>query len=203
MIPRYPLEGVASWNMNTTCNYRCSYCTQRFVDDRGQWARDLPRFLAAFAALPGDWEIKLSGGEPFRHPDFLDAVRALVAARRRVSVVTNFSAPLDELVAFADATRGKPGLISASLHLEYAEPDDFLAKIRAVQERHAGRVVVTCVATRDNLPRLAALREQFAAARDGCLDVARVAALAAGLEAGTGAEHVGAVHRDLVLDAGV
>ena len=59
---RYPLEGVASWNMNTTCNYRCSYCTQRFVDDRGQWARDLPRFIAAFAALPGDWEIKLSGG---------------------------------------------------------------------------------------------------------------------------------------------
>jgi hypothetical protein len=34
--PRYPLEGVASWNMNTTCNYRCSYCTQRFVDDRGR-----------------------------------------------------------------------------------------------------------------------------------------------------------------------
>ncbi len=164
MIPRYPLEGVASWNMNTTCNYRCSYCTQRFVDDRGQWAHDLPRFLAAFAALPGDWEIKLSGGEPFRHPDFLDAVRALVAARRRVSVVTNLSAPLDELLAFADATRARPGLISASLHLEYVEPSAFVAKLRAVQAHHAGRVVVTCVATRANLPRLAGLRDQFAAA---------------------------------------
>src|SRR5688572_13198216 len=139
--PRYPLEGVASWNMNTTCNYRCSYCTQRFVDDRGQWARDLPRFIAAFAALPGDWEIKLSGGEPFRHPDFLDAVAKLAAARLRVSVVTNFSAPLDELFGFVDATATRPGLISASLHLEYAEPDAFLAKVRAVQERHAGRVV--------------------------------------------------------------
>src|SRR6185503_3615226 len=74
VTPRYPLEGVVSWNMNTTCNYRCSYCTQRFLDDRAQWARDLPRFLAAFAALPGDWEIKLSGGEPFCHPDFFDAV---------------------------------------------------------------------------------------------------------------------------------
>ena len=131
-VPRYPLEGVVSWNMNTTCNYRCSYCTQRFVDDRGQWAKDLPRFIAAFAALPGDWEIKLSGGEPFRHPDFLDAVAKLAAARRRVSVVTNFSAPLDELFGFADATRSKPGLISASLHIEYAEPDEFLAKVRAV-----------------------------------------------------------------------
>lgn len=162
--PRYPLEGVVSWNMNTTCNYRCSYCTQRFVDDRGQWAHDLPRFIAAFAALPGDWEIKLSGGEPFRHPDFIAAVTQLAAARRRVSVVTNFAAPLDELHGFADATRARPGLISASLHLEYAEPDAFLAKVRAVKQRHTGRVVVTCVATRDNLPRLRELRDRFEAA---------------------------------------
>ncbi|HEY5922956.1 MAG TPA: radical SAM protein [Kofleriaceae bacterium] len=162
--PRYPLEGVVSWNMNTTCNYRCSYCTQRFVEDRGQWAHDLPRFIAAFAALPGDWEIKLSGGEPFRHPDFLDAVAKLAAARRRVSVVTNFASPVDELHAFCDATRAKPGLISASLHLEYAEPDGFLAKVLAVQARHAGRVVVTCVATRANLSKLEALRDQYAAA---------------------------------------
>ena len=162
MTPRYPLEGVVSWNMNTTCNYRCSYCTQRFVDDRGQWAKDLPGFIAAFARLAGDWEIKLSGGEPFRHPDFLAAVRALTEAKRRVSVVTNFASPLPELLEFADATRSRPGLISASLHLEYAEPLEFLAKVRAVQMQHAGRIVVTCVATRANLPRLAGLREQFA-----------------------------------------
>jgi MoaA/NifB/PqqE/SkfB family radical SAM enzyme len=162
--PRYPLEGVVSWNMNTTCNYRCSYCTQRFVDDRGQWARDLPRFIAAFAALPGDWEVKLSGGEPFRHPDFLEAVGKLAAACRRVSVVTNFSSPLAELVAFAEVTRARPGLISASLHLEYAEPDAFLDKVLAVQARHAGRVVVTCVATRENLPRLEVLQAQYTAA---------------------------------------
>ena len=161
---RYPIEGVVSWNMNTTCNYRCSYCTQRFVDDRGQWARDLPAFLAAFAALPGDWEIKLSGGEPFRHPDFMHAVRALAAANRRVSVVTNFASPLDELCEFADATRARPGLVSASLHLEYAEPDAFLAKLAAFAARHAGRVVATCVATRENLKVLAALRTRFAAA---------------------------------------
>jgi MoaA/NifB/PqqE/SkfB family radical SAM enzyme len=160
--PRYPLEGVASWNMNTICNYRCSYCTQRFVDDRKQWARDLPRFIQAFADLPGDWEVKLSGGEPFRHPDFLGAVAALVAADRRVSVVTNLSSDLDTLRAYVDATAPRPGVLSASLHLEYAEPRVFLDKLVAIQAVHYGPVVATCVATRENLPRLPDLVASFA-----------------------------------------
>ncbi|MCB9679090.1 MAG: radical SAM protein [Alphaproteobacteria bacterium] len=164
MTPRYPIEGVVSWNMNTTCNYRCSYCTQRFVDDRGQWARDLPRFLDAFRALPGDWEIKLSGGEPFRHPDFLDAVQALVEGGLRVSVVTNFSASEAELARFAELTRARPGLLSASLHREYADTDAFLAKAVWFAGIHAGPVCVTCVATRETLPELPGLKARFEAA---------------------------------------
>lgn len=160
---RYPLEGVVSWNMNTTCNYRCSYCTQRFVDSRAQWARDLPRFIEAFAALPGDWEIKLSGGEPFRHPNFIDAVAELAAARLRVSVVTNFSAPRDELDAFVAATAERPGVFSASLHLEYADPAEFAAKAAWLRDRYAGKLVATCVATRTNLDRLPGLVADFAA----------------------------------------
>lgn len=162
--PRYPLEGVVSWNMNTTCNYRCSYCTQRFADSRAQWARDLPAFIAALLALPGDWEIKLSGGEPFQHPDFLDAVEALAAGGRRVSVVTNFSASRQRLARFADITAARPGLVSASLHLEYADAGEFLAKARWFATVHRGRLCVTCVATRGNLPRLGDLAARYQAA---------------------------------------
>lgn len=162
MTPPYPLEGVVSWNVNTTCNYRCSYCTQRFLDSRARWAEDVPRFVAAFAKLPGDWEIKLSGGEPFVHPRFDELVAGLAGARRRVSVVTNLSAELDELLVFAEATRARPGLISASLHLEYADPDAFADKLVAVAAAHAGGVVATCVATREVLPRLPALVARFA-----------------------------------------
>lgn len=160
--PPYPMEGVVSWNMNTTCNYRCTYCTQRFVEDRKQWARDLPRFIDGFRALPGDWEIKLSGGEPFQHPDVLDLVAALVAQGRRLSVVTNLSASLATLTRFAELTAARPGLISASLHLEYVEPTTFRAKMEALRAVHRGSVCVTCVATRANLPRLAELRTLFA-----------------------------------------
>lgn len=162
MTPLYPLEGVASWNLATTCNYRCSYCTQRFLDDRGKLARDLPRWMAAFAALPGDWEVKLSGGEPFVHPQFDAVVDGLAAQGRRVSVVTNLSASPERLARFAEATRARPGLLSASLHLEYADPVAFLEKVRAFAAVHAGAVCVTVVATRVNLPRLRDLRALFA-----------------------------------------
>lgn len=160
--PRYPLEGVVSWNMNTTCNYRCSYCTQRFVDDRRQWARDLPRFVQALLALPGDWEIKLSGGEPFQHPGFDQAVAELAHGGRRVSVVTNLSASDARLAAFADATRARPGVLSASLHLEHTDARTFRDKLARFRDTHTGRCHATVVATRPTLPGLAALRAEFA-----------------------------------------
>jgi hypothetical protein len=163
-----------SWNINTACNYRCTYCTQRFKEDRGRWSRDTPRFLAAFARLPGRWEIKLSGGEPFVHPTLLDIVRGLARLGHRVSVVTNFSAPEDRLAAFVDAAAGRAGVFSCSLHLDYV--DEFAAFIdkaawlaarlaaRADPSLPAPHVCVTTVATRAVHPRLPDLAARFRAA---------------------------------------
>ena len=163
LAPPYPLEGVVSWNMNTTCNYRCSYCTQRFVDDRSQWARDLPRFIEAFLGLPGDWEVKLSGGEPFRHPGILELAAALTDGGVRVSVVTNLSADTGVLEGFARATEARPGLLSASLHLEYVDAAEFLDKVSWFSGLYAGRVVVTTVATRAVWPRIPELVRLYGA----------------------------------------
>jgi organic radical activating enzyme len=169
-----PEEGAVSWNINTACNYRCSYCTQRFLDDRGRWSRDTPRFLAAFARLPGRWEIKISGGEPFVHPTLLEIVAGLAALGDRVSVVTNFSASEDKLAAFVAAAAGRVAVFSASLHLEYVtDTYAFLAKARWLEGQLLARhdpslppphLCVTAVATRAALPRLPALASAFAAA---------------------------------------
>lgn len=172
-----PDEGVVSWNVNTTCNYRCSYCTQRFKEDRGRWASDTPRFLAAFARLPGRWEVKLSGGEPFVHPTLDEIVGGLAELGHRVSVVTNFAASREKLAAFAAAARGRVRVFSCSLHLEYVDGEDamaaFVEKARWMADAlaraadpslPAPHLCVTSVATRDALPRLAALAERFAAA---------------------------------------
>ena len=99
--PPEPARGVISWNMNTSCNYRCGYCTQRFLDDRGRWASDLPRFLAAFARLPGAWEIKLSGGEPFVQPAPC-IVLAQAARAQGLSVWAYSGFTYEELLAHPD-----------------------------------------------------------------------------------------------------
>jgi MoaA/NifB/PqqE/SkfB family radical SAM enzyme len=168
-----PEEGAVSWNINTACNYRCSYCTQRFKEDRGRWSRDTPRFLEAFARLPGRWEIKLSGGEPFVHPTLLDIVHGLARLEHRVSIVTNLSATREKLSAFVEAAGGRVGVFSCSLHLEYVEDDvgAFVDKAAWLASRLAARhapglpephLCVTTVATRAAMPHLHALAERFA-----------------------------------------
>jgi hypothetical protein len=173
MAPPKPECGVISWNMNTSCNYRCSYCTQRFLDDRGRWAKDGPRFLAGFARLPGPWEVKLSGGEPFVHPQLIPLVRGIAQLGFTVSVVTNLSAGAKTLADFLDAAGARLGVVSASLHPEHVSLDDegqdtltqFVERCHFVQQRLPPRasLCVTCVATRSFLARLPQLRARFLA----------------------------------------
>ncbi len=170
--PKRPAEGVVSWNINTACNYRCSYCTQRFMDDRGRWSRDTPRFLAGFARLPGRWEVKISGGEPFVHPTLDEITQGLANLGHRISIVTNFSASEKKLLAFVGAAKGRIGVFSCSLHLEYVtDVESFIDKAitirEALQSQHdpsvpAPSLNVTTVATRPALPRLAELSSRFA-----------------------------------------
>jgi hypothetical protein len=113
------------------CNYDCSYCIQSPKYRRGRPdAAQLDRALDAFAALPGVWEIKCSGGEAFAHTLFLSQVVPGLMGRtpHHISVLTNFSASRDDLARFAELTRGRLSVFSASLHLEFTEPDTFVDK---------------------------------------------------------------------------
>ncbi len=156
------LDGVVTWNMNDTCNYRCSYCTQRHMPERSFRIGDTSaadRYLKAFESLPGAWEIKLSGGEPFQQPHLAHIVAGLVAQGHVISVQTNFSASEAKLDAFFEASHGSLHIFSASLHLEYATPADFIARYRRhvadIVAANAGvRFVVTSVATADRLEEL-------------------------------------------------
>ena len=88
------------------------------------------RALDFFAALPGEWELKCSGGEAFAHPLFMNMVVPTLMDRtpHRISVLTNFSASRRTLMEFARLTRGRLNVFSASLHLEYDDADSFADK---------------------------------------------------------------------------
>jgi hypothetical protein len=126
--PRTP---TIEWQVAGACNYDCSYCIQSKRYRRGRPQRDqLERAIAAFAALPGRWEIKCSGGEAFAHPLFMSFVvpELMTKTPHAISVLTNFSASRAELMQFAHLTRGRLAVFSASLHLEFTTLEEFADK---------------------------------------------------------------------------
>ncbi len=156
-----PVTGVVSWNINDTCNYRCSYCTQRTMPDRGHHLQDVESALSAFAKLPGQWEIKLSGGEPFQQPGIAEIAGGLAARGHIISIQTNLSATESELRSFLEATRASLHIFSASLHLDYATPETILKRYEIIRpyEKLGVQFHVTTVGTPD---RLAELRDHVA-----------------------------------------
>lgn len=119
------------WQVAGACNYDCSYCIQSPRYRKGRPQREqLAQAITSFAMLPGEWEIKCSGGEAFAHPLFMSYVVPELMARtqHRISVLTNFSASRADLMRFAQLTRGRLAVFSASLHLEFVAVEDFAAK---------------------------------------------------------------------------
>jgi len=157
------IQGIISWNVNDTCNYRCSYCTQRFMADRTGFLEDerLELVLKSFSQLNGAWEIKLSGGEPFRQPSLNELARRLVLLGHCVSIQTNFSAPEEKIKGFLEATRGALHLFSASLHLEYDSAESFIQRYEWIRpyERFGVQFHVTSVGAP---ARLQQLRDEIA-----------------------------------------
>jgi len=151
---------TVEWQVCGVCNYDCSYCIQSKEYRVGQpSAGEIERFLAFFAALPGVWEIKMTGGEPFAFRGFMERiVPGLVATTpHTVSVLTNLSAPLPILDRFAELTRGRLGIISASLHLEHTSVEDFVAKAVHLRDRiPPSRLVVNTVLVPGRIDELSA-----------------------------------------------
>jgi hypothetical protein len=89
-----------------------------------------------------------------------------MATPHTVSTLTNLSAPPRALERFAALTHGRLGVVSASLHLEFTRPDEFLARLavlRAAAHPDA-RIVVNSVLVPGRLPEVFAAKQQVEAA---------------------------------------
>ena len=122
---------TVEWQVAGACNYDCSYCIQSRRYRRGRpHAAQVDAAIDFLAALPGQWEIKCSGGEAFAHPLFMSAIVPALMARtaHRISILTNFSATPATLQRFAELTRGRLCIFSASFHTEHAQVAEFSRK---------------------------------------------------------------------------
>ena len=164
-----PRQPTVEWQVCGVCNYDCSYCIQSKKYRVGHPSPDeVERFLAFFEALPGRWEVKMTGGEPFAFRDFLRRIVPGLVERtpHTISTLTNLSAPLPSLERFAALTRGRLGIVSASLHLEFTDVETFVAKARRLRELMdpGARLVINEVLVPGRLEEVARAREAIEAA---------------------------------------
>lgn len=162
-----PLQRIPTieWQTNGVCNYDCSYCIQSKKYRLGQPERAaLERFLAFFRSLPGEWEIKLSGGEPTASRWFISlTVPGLMDSPHQLSLLTNFSAPLPMLEQFARLTYGRLKVLSVSLHLESVTASAFMEKVLWLKPQLAPStsVVINSVVVPGQLARLLRVQEML------------------------------------------
>jgi len=135
--PPWPHQPTVEWQICGDCNYDCSYCIQSRAHRQGQPdATEVDRMLDFLAALPGTWEIKMTGGEPFASRLLLDRILPGLVERTRhhISLLTNLSAGPGPLHRFAVLTRGRLNIVSASLHLEFTTTEAFLDRLTLLRE---------------------------------------------------------------------
>jgi organic radical activating enzyme len=112
------------------CNYDCSYCVQKRETRRGlPTAAELELFLSTWDELPGSWELKISGGEPFVLKQLPAVAERLRQRGHLVSILTNLSAPSTRLEAFINGAGDALRTFSTSLHREMVTEEEFLEKV--------------------------------------------------------------------------
>ena len=135
--PRAGLQPTVEWQVCGVCNYNCSYCIQSAKRRTGTPDRQLLEgMVRGLARLPGRWEIKMSGGEPFAFAGFIEHVIPGLVRRTGhiISVLTNFSAPLQDLERLCRLAGHRLRITSASLHPDRADLDAFVHKALAFRE---------------------------------------------------------------------
>lgn len=166
--PPWPHQPTVEWQVLGACNYDCSYCIQSKKHRVGvPSAARLASSLAFLRALPGAWEVKTTGGEPFAFRDFLDVVvPGLMDSPHVMSTLSNLSAPADVLRRFGRLTWGRLRVVSASLHLEHTAPGPFLDRLGALRDAVASdtRIVVNTVLVPERLAEVRQAQEAVQAA---------------------------------------
>ena len=136
------------------CNYECSYCP---LHTKFDFATVYPKssekrwehWVQALEKLPPAM-IYVAGGEPFLYADLPDLLNNLPAKHELIGIVSNLSMPARVIKKINNPIR-----LNASFHRECVSSEDFIGKVKELQESF--HIMVNMVATPENLPAIAAI----------------------------------------------
>lgn len=129
------------WNIGRRCNYDCSYCPDSLHDFKSPH-RSLENLIEIAEKMkkniPQSKKIRIwfTGGEPTVNPNFLDFCKWLSAdSRFIVGLNSNGSRTEDYLLELMNCIK----VIQFSSHFEYVNEDDFLPKLKKINDFVADR----------------------------------------------------------------
>lgn len=163
-------EPSLEWEITTQCNYHCDYCcakTRMLVTNRHGSDETIAAMFKLLDELPGEWSVKLIGGEPLIHPRFFEIVQHTIDAGHTLVITTNFSLPLKRIRQLAETAGDKLTVLTASLHLtEVKDVDEFIAKAAEFNRiKHPATVfLVTSVCLEEKFGELQGIAEKLEAA---------------------------------------
>jgi hypothetical protein len=118
-----------NWHINTTCNFKCSYCPSLNVSVGEEGINNSYKMvLARLNNIKIAFDICITGGEPSFHPNIIDILTGLNnnPLAEDITFFTNLSRPISHYKKIIDLKLSKV-IIFASYHPEY-HSDFFIDK---------------------------------------------------------------------------
>lgn len=131
-----------NWVLGRYCNYSCSYCWPYAHTNKKDY-RDfsvIKRTIDDIFKQAGDrnyhkFYFSFSGGEPTFHPNFLEILEYIGSSNIRMNITSNCSRSLEWFKELTDiCKRFSQVTITASFHPEFAKREEFLQKIKLLEQ---------------------------------------------------------------------
>ena len=161
-------DKVFAWDMHYSCNFRCPYCfclesgwTEMAKKSRYKSAKVLESVWKRIHGLYGRCQLRVTAGEPFTYPGFVDVVLA-VSRWHDMQITSNCSQAeaLRSLAREADPSRVE---LDCTFHPLHMDLEVFVENVLLL--RRAGFTAnVCCLAYPPLLDRLSGIKERFAGA---------------------------------------
>jgi len=127
---------LVHWLVTLKCNHNCYYCFFKLKPDNNKILSN-DAIVDFWNNTNKIWDFKLTGGEPFLYPDFIDLCGKLTQSNHTIFIDTNLSLSLDELHKFIQkVSTDKVGLILASMNNKNEQDiEPFIEKARLLMEK--------------------------------------------------------------------